>query len=118
MFLFFWADISHSRDYATKVFGFATFGRIYGTLTFLSGLLNFFQSFLDQLTHGPLKGDPLLVNICLGALGSVFGIVLTVFTAVKGREFTRERTELKAGQERQRLLSADQGGDYGTRGAS
>ncbi|KAK0383162.1 hypothetical protein NLU13_9075 [Sarocladium strictum] len=109
---------SSISDYATKVFGFATFGRIYGTLTFLSGLLNFFQSFLDQLTHGPLKGDPLLVNICLGALGSVFGIVLTVFTAVKGREFTRERTELKAGQERQRLLSADQGGDYGTRGAS
>ncbi|KAH8176404.1 major facilitator superfamily protein [Sarocladium implicatum] len=95
-------------DYATKVFGFATFGRIYGTLTCLSGLLNFFQSSLDALTHGPLKGNPFWVNVGLGALGSLFGIVLTIFTAVKGKEFTQERTESKAGQESRRLLSSDQ----------
>lgn len=96
------------------MFGFATFGRVYGTLTCLSGLFNFFQSDLDRLTYGPLKGDPLLVNVGLGALGSVFGIVLTVFTAIKGREFTKERM---ADQERQGLLAADHC-DYGTRDAA
>lgn len=101
-------------DYATKVFGFATFGRIYGTLTCLSGLLNFFQSSLDALTHGPLHGDPLWVNIGLGGFGSIFGIVLTVFTMIKGREFTKERTELREDQERQRLLAGEHD-DYGTR---
>ncbi|KAK8078716.1 hypothetical protein PG994_002523 [Apiospora phragmitis] len=45
-------------DYATKVFGFATFGRIYGMLTCLSGVVNFSQSGIDALTHGPLRGDP------------------------------------------------------------
>jgi hypothetical protein len=109
--------LTFHSDYATKVFGFATFGRIYGTLTCLSGLLNFFQSSLDALTHGPLHGDPLWVNIGLGGLGSIFGIVLTVFTMIKGREFTKERTELREDQERQRLLAGEHD-DYGTRNAA
>ena len=57
------------------------------------------------------------MNVTLGSLGSVFGIVLTIFTAVKGKEFTEERMETKGDQERDRLLSVEQG-DYGTRGQS
>lgn len=103
------------RDYATKVFGFATFGRIYGTIVCVSGLVNFAQSGLDALTHGPLHGDPAPVNITLGASGTIIGIVLTAFVAIKGRTFvTEEKPELDALEERQRLLSSA-GQDYGSR---
>ncbi|KAI8291056.1 hypothetical protein K4K60_003526 [Colletotrichum sp. SAR11_57] len=102
-------------DYATKVFGFATFGRIYGTIVCVSGLINFSQSGLDALTHGPLGGDPTPVNITLGAAGTVVGLILTVFVAIKGRTFVKEeKPALDAMEERQRLLSTA-GQDYGIR---
>ncbi|KAH6871678.1 hypothetical protein B0T10DRAFT_533436 [Thelonectria olida] len=37
-----------------RFFGFANFGRIYGTIVCLSGMVNFVQSGLDALAHGPL----------------------------------------------------------------
>ncbi|KAF7587211.1 hypothetical protein BBP40_007548 [Aspergillus hancockii] len=43
---------SAMSDYATKVFGFATFGRVYGTIICFSGIVNFSQYGLDYLTHG------------------------------------------------------------------
>ncbi|KAK1986334.1 major facilitator superfamily transporter [Colletotrichum cereale] len=102
-------------DYATKVFGFATFGRIYGTIVCVSGLINFVQSGLDALTHGPLHGDPTLVNITLGGAGTIIGAVLTVFVTIKGRTFVKEeKPALDAMEERQRLLSSA-GQDYGSR---
>ncbi|KAF9874452.1 hypothetical protein CkaCkLH20_08015 [Colletotrichum karsti] len=102
-------------DYATKVFGFATFGRIYGTIVCVSGLINFAQSGLDALTHGPLHGDPTLVNVTLGAAGTLIGLILTVFVAFKGRTFVEEeKPALDAIEERQRLLS-NAGQDYGAR---
>jgi hypothetical protein len=100
-------------DYATKVFGFSTFGRIYGTLTCISGMVNFVQSALDELTHGPLHEDPTPINIAMGAGGAILGIVLTAFVAVKGRGFVEERQEMEGDHERQRLLD-DQHETYGT----
>ncbi|KAJ4181515.1 hypothetical protein FALCPG4_016657 [Fusarium falciforme] len=102
-------------DYATKVFGFATFGRIYGTITCLSGLVNFAQSGLDVLTHGPLDGNPVPINVTLGGLGAVIGLTLTIFVAVKGRVFVDQKAEMEADHERERLLS-DANGGYGTGG--
>ncbi|KAK1545108.1 major facilitator superfamily transporter [Colletotrichum paranaense] len=102
-------------DYATKVFGFATFGRIYGTIVCVSGLVNFAQSGLDALTHGPLHCDPTPVNVTLGASGTIIGAFLTAFVAIKGRTFvTEEKPELDAVEERQRLLSSA-GQGYGSR---
>ncbi|KAH8654773.1 major facilitator superfamily domain-containing protein [Ilyonectria robusta] len=101
-------------DYATKVFGFATFGRIYGTIVCLSGMVNFVQSGLDALTHGPLHGNPTPINATLGALGGIIGVTLTIFVRIRGRVFVDEKAELDAGQERQRLLfDAHEG--YGAR---
>ncbi|CAM1504559.1 Fc.00g021500.m01.CDS01 [Cosmosporella sp. VM-42] len=100
-------------DYATKVFGFATFGRIYGTIVCLSGTVNFVQSGLDALTHGPLHGDPTIINAAMGAIGSILSLALTIFVAVKGRVFVEEKTELEAGHERECLLSGVQQA-YGT----
>ena len=104
-----------SSDYATKVFGFATFGRIYGTITCLSGLVNFAQSGLDALTHGPLDGNPVPINATLGGLGAVIGLTLTIFVSIKGRVFVDQKAEMEADHERERLLS-DANGGYGTGG--
>ncbi|KAL7627354.1 hypothetical protein AAE478_001546 [Parahypoxylon ruwenzoriense] len=76
-------------DFATKIFGFATFGRIYGTITCLSGLVNFSQSGLDALTHGPLHGDPTPINAAMAAGGTILGVALTAYVVVQGRSFRR-----------------------------
>ncbi|KAH6983852.1 hypothetical protein EDB80DRAFT_768172 [Ilyonectria destructans] len=101
-------------DYATKVFGFATFGRIYGTIVCLSGMANFVQSGLDALTHGPLRGNPTPINATLGSLGRIIGVTLTTFVRIRGRVFVDEKAELDTGQERRGLLS-DANDGYGAR---
>jgi hypothetical protein len=74
------------RDYATKVFGFATFGRIYGSITAVSGLGQLIQPGLDALTHGPLHDNPVPVNLFFAAAGSVISGALTCFVYIKTRE--------------------------------
>ncbi|KAM0329267.1 hypothetical protein ACHAQA_004571 [Verticillium albo-atrum] len=101
-------------DYATKVFGFATFGRIYGALVCISGIISFAQSGLDAWTHGPLHGNPVPVNIVMGASGTVLGIALVLFVAIQvGLHNEREKAE--ADMERMPLISEEEEG-YGTRG--
>ncbi|KAG7142702.1 Protein FMP42 like protein [Verticillium longisporum] len=101
-------------DYATKVFGFATFGRIYGALVCISGIISFAQSGLDAWTHGPLHGNPVPVNIMMGATGTVLGIALVLFVAIKvGLHNEREKAE--ADMERMPLICEEEEG-YGTRG--
>lgn len=78
----------------------------------LSGLVNFAQSGLDALTHGPLKGDPTPVNVAFGVAGAGIGIALTVFVAIKGRLVARDMET--DNQEGQRLLSENDRG-YGAR---
>ncbi|KAM0350600.1 hypothetical protein ACHAPU_003085 [Fusarium lateritium] len=100
-------------DYATKVFGFATFGRIYGTITCISGITQLSQSGLDALTHGPLHNNSIPINATLGGTGAIVGLALTAFVAVKGRSFAERKVEMEADDERERLLSNAQSG-YGT----
>ncbi|KAF4454451.1 hypothetical protein F53441_3078 [Fusarium austroafricanum] len=100
-------------DYATKVFGFATFGRIYGTITCISGITQLSQSGLDALTHGPLHDNPTPINATLGGVGALVGLILTIFITVKGRVFVEKKVEMEADDERERLLSNAQNG-YGT----
>nr|KMM69947.1 hypothetical protein CPAG_06259 [Coccidioides posadasii RMSCC 3488] len=66
-------------DYAAKVFGFQTFGKVYGLITFLAGLGNFLQSPLDILTIKILHGNPVPVNIGLTGAGAIAGGVLAWF---------------------------------------
>ncbi|KAJ1326018.1 MFS transporter LAT3 family solute carrier family 43 member 3 [Microdochium nivale] len=86
-------------DYATKVFGFATFGRIYGAITCLSGLFNFSQSALDALTHGPLEGNPTPINIAMAAAGTACSLLLTGWVMFKGRQYEREMQDQEAQQQ-------------------
>ncbi|KAK3111227.1 hypothetical protein LTR53_013738 [Teratosphaeriaceae sp. CCFEE 6253] len=76
---------SAMSDYATKVFGFATFGKIYGTIICLSGLVNLFQPAVDALTYEAFDGNPTPVNVVLATLGFIFGVILVVYVWIRGR---------------------------------
>lgn len=80
-----------SSDYTTKVFGFSTFGRIYGTIICISGVGQFIQPALDALTHGPLHNNPILVNAVFAVVGSIISLALTLFVYIK----TSENSERK-----------------------
>ncbi|KAF5020697.1 hypothetical protein F66182_7259 [Fusarium sp. NRRL 66182] len=68
-------------DYSAKVFGFRTFGTVYGLIICLSGLLNFSQSGLDVLFHQTFNGNPVPVDIMLLTIGLAIGVALVVFVA-------------------------------------
>lgn len=83
-------------DYAAKVFGFRTFGTVYGAVICLSGLFNFSQSGLDYLFHQTFHGDPVPVNLMLLATGLVVGVALVVYVAVQSRGIKRRLLEQEA----------------------
>ncbi|GFF36231.1 protein FMP42 [Aspergillus lentulus] len=95
---------SAMSDYATKVFGFATFGRVYGTIICVSGLVNFSQYALDALTHGPFDGNPIPVNIFLATAGFVVGTVLVLYVQIAGKRLKEKRLALEGDEERERLI--------------
>lgn len=110
---------SLGSDYTAKIFGFASFGRVYGMLTCLSGLVQFVQSGLDALTHGPLGGDPTPINIFIGAAGTVLGLLLTMYVHVKSRDYDVVAEQQRGrGQgtesERMGLIPEGRTVDYGT----
>lgn len=78
-------------DYCAKVFGFRTFGTVYGTIICLSGLLNFSQTALDYLFHRTFHGDPVPVNLLLLALGLVIGVCLVGFVGLQSRRLGQKR---------------------------
>ncbi|KAI0447777.1 major facilitator superfamily domain-containing protein [Xylaria telfairii] len=78
-------------DYSAKVFGFQTFGTVYGTIICLAGLLNFSQSGLDYLFHDTFRGNPVPVNLILLSLGFVIGICLVSYVALKTRWLRMKR---------------------------
>jgi len=83
-------------DYSAKVFGFRTFGTVYGTIICLSGIFNFSQSGLDFLFHKTFKGDPVPVNVLLLSAGAAVGVALVVFVWVKARVIKRKMLEEEA----------------------
>ena len=83
-----------NSDYASRVFGFETFGVVYGSIICLSGLFNFAQSGLDALTHGRFNNDPKPVNIFLLVSAFVVGVALVGYVWSKSRSI--ERAELEA----------------------
>ncbi|EJU05335.1 MFS general substrate transporter [Dacryopinax primogenitus] len=73
---FFYTSIS---DYAAKVFGFETFGIVYGLIICTSGLFNLVQSVLDYATIHVHQGNPIPVNIGLLISGLVIGSIFVAF---------------------------------------
>ncbi|PYH79550.1 MFS general substrate transporter [Aspergillus uvarum CBS 121591] len=106
---------SAMSDYATKVFGFATFGRVYGTIICFSGLVNFSQYGLDALTHGPFDGNPIPINIFFAGAGFVVGTVLVAFVYLAGRHMKEEQQDMEESGERQWLIPEESEEDvYGS----
>lgn len=77
-------------DYAAKVFGFRTFGTVYGMIICLAGLFNFTQSGLDAITHRLFDGNPIPVNIGLLVAALVVGSTLVTYVAVRAYAMKRE----------------------------
>ncbi|KAF1955094.1 MFS general substrate transporter [Byssothecium circinans] len=110
-------------DYSAKVFGFATFGKVYGLIICLAGVLNFAQSGLDAATHGPFHSNPIPVNVILLSAALLVGIALVAFVARKSHRILRENVEEEAEGARERLMpganlngDAVSVGDYGAVG--
>lgn len=83
-------------DYAGKVFGYHTFGKVYGLIICMAGLLNFSQAGLDALTHKTFGRDPLPVNLMLLFLALAVGMVLVGYIFWKSRASERDRLEEEA----------------------
>jgi hypothetical protein len=95
---------SAMSDYATKVFGFATFGKIYGTIICLSGLVNLCQPLIDAVNYEVFDGNPIPINLILCGLGLLFGVMLVVFVHIQGRRVQIEQAKEDADVERMRVI--------------
>ncbi|KAF3041177.1 hypothetical protein E8E12_009635 [Didymella heteroderae] len=113
---------SAMSDYATKVFGFATFGRVYGTIICFSGLINLSQTGIDALTKSTFNGNPVPVNAVLAGLTFVIGISLVVYVTVQSVRMRKKLDEEDAmtvtntdvGSIMESLLEEDEPRDYGS----
>jgi len=83
-------------DYAAKVFGFHTFGKVYGLVICLAGILNFSQSALDSFTHRTFYSDPIPVNVILIVTALTVGVLLVGYVWHKSRSMARDCLEDEA----------------------
>lgn len=97
-------------DYTAKVFGFHTFGKVYGLIICLAGMFNFSQSGLDALTHKVFKGDPAPVDVILLLAAFVVGLALVGFVGYQSRHMARERLEEAAEGATEAMIPAAAGG--------
>lgn len=113
---------SAMSDYATKVFGFATFGRVYGTIICFSGLVNLSQTGIDALTKGTFGGNPVPVNTFLAVAAFLFGSALVTYVTVQvyrirkrlDEEDAMTVTNTDVGSIMESLLEEDEPRSYGT----
>lgn len=83
-------------DYAAKVFGFRTFGTVYGFVICLAGLFNFSQSGLDALCHKVFNNNPVPVNLILLGVALVVGVSLCTFVGLSAYRIRRDGLEHEA----------------------
>jgi hypothetical protein len=109
--------LTTSSDYSAKVFGFATFGKVYGLIICFAGLFNFTQSALDAATHRKFHNDPVPVNVVLLSGALLVGIALVGYVFKKSHRIQRDSIEEEAEGAREVLMpGANAVGvqDYGT----
>jgi len=92
------------------VFGFATFGKVYGLIICLAGLFNFSQSALDALTHKVFDNNPIPVNLMLLIIALVVGTALVIFVWRKGKVIGKEILRNEAEGAEERLMPGAEGG--------
>lgn len=84
---------SAMSDYAAKVFGFATFGTVYGTIICCSGIAIFCQSALQAIVHSAFQEDPGPMNLWLAGIGLVVGICLVTYVDMAGRVVRHQQAD-------------------------
>lgn len=99
---FFYTSIS---DYCAKVFGFRTFGKIYGTIMCISGIANFAQSYFDKETHTTFKMNPVPINVILVCVTLVIGIITVSYIHHQATNYYEKKKRLD------RVVNAVTGGD-------
>ncbi|KAG0676377.1 hypothetical protein C6P40_001970 [Pichia californica] len=83
-------------DYCVKVFGYATFGTVYGAIICFSGMMNLFQTLLDNSTHFKFRGNPTPVNSFLVILTVVFGLSMLFFIKTQEKKIVRNNVIAEA----------------------
>lgn len=83
-------------DYSAKVFGFETFGTVYGLMMFTSGLINYFAVYLDRLTKAMFQGNPGPVNWGLIVATCCSGAALLVYIEAQRKENCKLRLQEEA----------------------
>ena len=86
------------------MFGFVTFGKVYGLIICLAGLFNFIQAALDALTHRYLDNDPIPVNVILLLVALVCGVALVGYVWRRSVTMKREKLEDEAEDAREVLM--------------
>ena len=112
------AKLTVHSDYSAKVFGFATFGKVYGLIICLAGLLNFSQTALDAATHKTFHNNPVPINMILLGLALLVGIALVAFVWRRSHKILRDNIEDEAEEAREVLMPGANGSgsaamDYG-----
>ncbi|GIC93238.1 putative MFS transporter Fmp42 [Aspergillus udagawae] len=85
-------------DYAAKVFGFHTFGKVYGLIICLAGLGNFLQAGLDAVTFKLFGRNPIPVNLVLTASTGTIGAALVGFVWWQVKRMDASRAQSMAGK--------------------
>lgn len=83
-------------DYAAKIFGFKTFGTVYGVVICISGLFNILQSVLDRLTKETFHLNPSPVNAILVGATAISGLALVGYIKSQGQNLKRQFLEIEA----------------------
>lgn len=78
-------------DYTAKVFGFRTFGTVYGLIICLSGLINFSQSGFDALLHKVFHKNPVPINLALLSAALLVGSPLVIYVAASAYAIRKQR---------------------------
>jgi MFS family permease len=91
-------------DYAAKVFGFRTFGTVYGFVICLAGLFNFSQSGLDALCHKVFNNNPIPGNLVLLSSALIVGLSLCVFVGISAYKIRRQGLEHEAEYTRETVM--------------
>jgi MFS family permease len=93
-------------DYTAKVFGFHTFGKVYGLIICLAGFLNFSQSALDAMTHKVFHRNPVPVNMFMLGIALTVGLALAGFVWYKSRSMARNYLEMEAEDATETMMPA------------
>lgn len=91
-------------DYAAKIFGFKTFGTVYGVIICISGLFNILQSVLDRMTKEMFHLNPTPVNLMLLGATFVSGASLVLYIKSQGFNLKRHFLEIEANSSRPMMM--------------